>query len=100
MLSQTPRTRSTGDVANLSSNHAIGFSRSSGATPLPNLLVINYGSEATIDSDGGNNRYWILDDQTLASNASFTRRWELQLLPGDQSSTTQTTRANDAVRRA
>ena len=84
------------DITSLSSNHAIGFSRNSGATPFPSLLAINYAADTTIDTDGGGNRYWLINGQTLAANASFTRQWELQLTPGGQTTTTQTTRANDA----
>ena len=84
------------DITNLSSSHAIGFSRNTGATPFPSLLAINYAADTTIDTDGGGNRYWAINSQVLASNASFTRQWELQLTPGGQTTTTQTTRANDA----
>ena len=60
------------------------------------MLAINYAADTTIDTDGGGNRYWYIDNQTVAANASFTRQWELQLIPGGQTTTTQTTRANDA----
>jgi hypothetical protein len=84
-------------ISALSNNHALAFQRSSGATPLPNLLAINYSSDTAIDSDGTTNRYWYVGNQVLAANASFTRRWELQLVPGGQTTNSLTTRVNDAL---
>jgi hypothetical protein len=84
------------NVSPLSSNHAIGFLRADGGTPLPNLLAINYAADTAIDSDGTGNQYWSIDNQALTPNASFTRQWELQLVPGGQSTTTLATRTNDA----
>jgi hypothetical protein len=83
-------------VTALSSSHAIGFQRGNGATPLPNLLAINYAADTGINTDGTGNRYWLVGTQNLASNASFSRQWELQLTPGGQATASLTTRANDA----
>ncbi len=47
-------------ITSLSSSHAIGFQRSNGTTPVPNLLAINSSADTGINTDGTDNRYWLV----------------------------------------
>ncbi|MEO7910098.1 MAG: hypothetical protein ABIV47_10650 [Roseiflexaceae bacterium] len=84
------------NVSTINSGNGIGFLRTSGTTPLPNLLLVNYSADTTTDTDGTGNRYWYVTNQILAANAAFSRQWEMQLGPGGQTTTTLATRTTDA----
>ena len=82
-------------INTLNSGNAISFAQTDGATPAPNLLVINASPDTTIATDATGNRYWTVSNQALNVNASFSRQWELQPVPGGQTVSSLTARAND-----